>query len=88
MKKIVSLILAVLLAVSVASPSFARNYTLDSDRTSALPTINIAGDGEFIYYDNYTKHMRMDSFISEAFDEDNEEDPDDQRVKDLNRQVG
>ncbi|MCR5782374.1 MAG: hypothetical protein K6G90_06500, partial [Clostridia bacterium] len=80
MKKIVSLILSVLLAVSVASPSFARNYTLDSDRTSALPTINIAGDGEFIYYDNYTKHMRMDSFISEAFDEDNEEDPDDQRV--------
>ena len=83
MKKIVTLILAVLLAASVASPSFARNYTLNSDRTSALPTINIAGDGEFIYYDNYTKHMRMDSFISEAFDEDNEEAPDDQRVKEI-----
>lgn len=86
MKKITSFILSVILALLIITPAYARNYSNDSDRTSALPTILIAGDGEFIYYENDTKRIRMDSFISDSFGEDAGQ-PDDQRVKEITESI-
>ena len=83
MKKFISVIMAICLAVLTMTPAFARDLTRDSDRTSELPTILIAGDGEHIYYDNDTRRMRLESVFTDVFDENEEFSAEEHSAKDI-----
>lgn len=69
MKKILSVLLALVMIFSLAMPAFATRATVKA----GVPVIYISGDSNRIYYDNETKSFAIED-VFEIFSEDDSEE--------------